>query len=178
MPPVQDVETAVGEADLQPLPLPALDHMGQFIQRHDLGVGAGGMLAHLGVDQFGRGDDSRAGLSDHHARGEDGELHRRLQRRARPQRQTQRRQTGVAGAGDVEHLAGGRGDGLEDLTAAAEEHAVLTQGDDEVARTIEAMEALADLGGRERGVRHRRQQTRRWCWSRRSHRCCWSHLQR
>jgi hypothetical protein len=128
---VQDVETAVGEADLQPLTAPGLDLTGQFVDRGDLGVGQGGVLAHLGLDQFGRGDHGGAALSDHHARGEDGQLDRLLQGRARAERQTERRQTGVAGAGDVEHLARPAGEMLDRAVPAGQTHPLARAGDDD-----------------------------------------------
>ncbi|MNS94973.1 hypothetical protein D3C72_1292090 [compost metagenome] len=128
---VQDVEAAVGEADLQALTLPRLDLIRQFVQRRDLGLGQGRVLAHLGLDQFGGRDDRRAALAHHHARGQDGELHRRLQRRACAQRQTKRRQRRVAGAGDIIDLARPTREMHHAAVPTGQGHALAGAGDDD-----------------------------------------------
>ncbi|MNE32079.1 hypothetical protein D3C80_1256740 [compost metagenome] len=128
---MQDVETAVGEADLQALALPRLDLIRQLVQRRDLGLSQGRVLAHLGLDQFGGGNHGRAALAHHHARSKDGELHRLLQRRARAQRQPQRRQTGVAGARDIEHLTRPAGEVGDAAAPARQGHTLARAGDDD-----------------------------------------------
>src|SRR5262245_24344096 len=60
---------------------------------------------------------------------------------------------GIACAGDVEHFAGCRRDLLKHPAAAAQEEAVLAQGDDDISRPVALLQAPADLGCREGGMR-------------------------
>ena len=101
---VQDVETAVGEADLQPLLAPARHLARHAVGRGDLGLGRGLVFGDLRLDQLVRRGGRGAGLLHHHAGGQQGQLDGLFQVAVAGQGHAQRRQHRVAGAGGVKDL--------------------------------------------------------------------------
>ena len=124
---MEKVEAAVGEADLEALPLPLGDLVARLGRGHHVGGGSDAEC----LLELGRAHRRRARLEDDDAGRGVGEPHRIGQREAGGKGRRQRRDDRVAGAGNVED-AMCLGRDVEGLAAAPKQrHPVLAAGDED-----------------------------------------------
>ncbi len=125
---MQDVETAIGKADTQPLGLPfAQDMRRRRMAEH---AAAAGIDAHR-MFQFREGTDRGTKLRHHDPGGQIGQPHRLGHRATGGQRQRQRGDDRIARAGDVEHLLRGGHRHRNRPLARDQHHALLAAGRDD-----------------------------------------------